>query len=153
MPRKFTKNPNPRDHLLAIQITEQLRQQLITSGLSPQLLVQRFRDWKLGHPDHSYFFARESLPAKGYYLCHAHMVPINTPHELTLWNLHWRLHRRRTSDRYVLYAQGGQAHGILLIAIINDPGAHDLWAASSKEKLAVFEHIAEQFCIFGQLPS
>jgi Toxin YafO, type II toxin-antitoxin system len=76
----------------------------------------------------------------------------NVQDDLARWNHNWRYHRKRTSDRYILYANGGISHGFLLIAIINDPGAHALWNEQNRAVLALMEGIAEQFCIFGRLP-
>lgn len=59
---------------------------------------------------------------------------------------------RRTSDRYLLYAYGGHREGYLLISVIDDPGAHELWAPQNKARRQALEEIAEAFCVFGTIP-
>ena len=81
------------------------------------------------------------------------MVPLNDELALLRWNTAWeRGSGRRTSDRYVLYADGGTREGLLMIWIIDDPGAHDLWLPANKEYLSTLEDVAEQFCVFGRMP-
>ena len=56
-------------------------------------------------------------------------------------------YKLRTSDRYVLYAYEPR-HGYLIIDILDDPGAHDIWMARYT-KLPAYELAATDFCTYG----
>jgi len=143
-----------------VQVTNELSNQLlnrtssagVSDPLEPQLLIEVFREWKSGDEDGSYFFSRDSRPINGKYLHHAHMIPANMQDELAKWDNNWRRHRKRTSDRYILYADGGVSYGFLLIALIDDPGAHKLWNPERRGEVEILEKVAENFANFGLLP-
>jgi len=81
------------------------------------------------------------------------MVPLFVESDLAKWDRAWQLHQaRRTSDRYLFYADGGAHKGFLLIDILNDPGAHDIWKPAYRQMLNAWEGIAEQFIFFGIAP-
>jgi hypothetical protein len=50
----------------------------------------------------------------------------------------------------LLYADGTPAHGYLLIALLADPGAHELW--KDRELVAELERIADDFHFHGTVP-
>ena len=80
------------------------------------------------------------------------MVPANMQDDLAKWDRNWCSYRKRTSDRYILYADGGMSYGFLLIALIEDPGAHELWNPDRRGEVNVLEAVAENFSNFGTLP-
>ena len=117
-------------------------------------MVKAFSEWKSGHPDGQYWFSRDVRGADGN-LYHVHLIPENVPEAREEWDVLWfdkpiRPWLRR-SDRYLLYANGGR-HGYLLIAILEDPGAHKLWTPALKLVRETFEIVAENFVYFGQVP-
>lgn len=137
-----------------VRIAPQLVTQLQADGHDPGQLLSDFEEWKAGHPDDSYIFGHDSLGIGTKYLYHAHMVPLNVQAELQEWDKVWERGRgRRTSDRYLLYAYGGAREGYLLVAVIDDPGAHQLWAPQNRALRANLEQVAEDFCVFGTMPS
>jgi len=136
-----------------VRITPQLVAQLQANGRDPGQLLSDFEAWKAGREDDSYIFGHDSLGIGSKYLYHTHMVPLNDQVALDLWDKVWERGRgRRTSDRYLLYAYGGPREGYLLIAVIDDPGAHELWAPKNNGQRAALEEVAEDFCVFGSIP-
>lgn len=127
-----------------------LSAQILAGGLDPQVLLDDFSDWKDGPPDDHYEFGQDVLGIGSRYLRHVHMAPLNDALAWRVWDNAWRRRGRRTSDRYLFYADGGAREGFLLIAAIDDPGAHAIW-----QQLAVvvqWEAIANDFCVFGIVP-
>jgi len=134
-----------------VALTSQLRQQLLASGTSEEILLNKFSEWKQGPPDDHYWFGRD---VKGTYgLCHVHLIPNNEQDKRAQWDEYWQKgwDSRRKSDRYVLYADGG-IFGYLIIALIEDPGAHKLWENASRSELKKFEAIADDFNQLGLIP-
>ena len=105
-----------------------------------------------GREDDSYFFSRNSAPANGKFLSHVHMVPVNLPEALELWNTNWQRHSRRVSDRYLFYADGGPSNGFLLIAMVDEPGAHEIWNPGRRSEIKTLEEVADRFYHFGEVP-
>ena len=136
-----------------VQLTSQLDAQLIGKPLSPGLLKQRFSDWKDGDEYSSYWFGRDSTDPQTK-LSHVHLVPLNDQVALAEWDRFWRKPRechRRRSDCYLMYACDAK-HGHLLIALLADPGAHNLWKPSHRQLLTSFETVAENFIFAGAVP-
>lgn len=136
----------------SVRIASELAAEIQADGLDPQDLISDFQDWKAGQPDDSYIFGWDVLGIGSTYLYHAHMVPLNVKADLVTWDNAWSLRGRRTSDRYLFYADGGAREGFLLVAVIDDPGAHLIWQAAYKSMRDELEHIAEQFCVYGIVP-
>ena len=136
---------------LIVNVTSQLGTHLTATGQDPEVLKSKFLEWKSGAPDDHYWFSREVIGDFG--LVHVHMIPMNEPEKRAKWDSDWSRHRKRRSDRYLLYADGGSQFGCLLIALIEDPGAHTLWSRAQKSQLSVFEKIADNFVHFRQIPA
>ena len=119
-------------------------------GLTPQDLITDFQDWKSGHPDDHYLFGHDVRGIGSAYLLHAHMAPLTITADKVTWDAAWQKCRKRTSDRYVFYADGGSREGYLLVAVIDDPGAHAIW--QNAVAVSDFEQVAEDFCVFGNTP-
>lgn len=136
--------------MLRVRLTRRLQSQLRACNLDPLQIAKDFADWKCGHPDDHYLFGHDCLGIGSRHLRHVHMVPLNDEQALRRWNHAWERGRgRRTSDRYLLYADGSPREGFLLIAVIDDPGAHELWSASNAARRSSLEQVAEDFCVFG----
>lgn len=128
-----------------------LREKLTSCGLDPEILQADFIDWKSGDEDGSYFFARDGLNRDSKYLAHAHILP-TIQDALDKWNSAWSKHRKRTSDRYLFYVDGGLLFGYLLLDIVDDPGAHHVWK-SEPARVKALEQAAEQFFMSGRMPT
>lgn len=135
-----------------VRLTTALQTQLSDGGLSADTLRQDFSDWKDGLEDDSYFFGKDALNIKSSVLRHVHMVPLFVPEDQQRWDHAWAHHRKRTSDRYLFYADGGLASGFLLIALLDDPGAHGIWASQYRTVLMAWDAVADAFIHFGLCP-
>ena len=133
-----------------VRLTSQLDSQLQLAGNDPNDLIADFQDWKTGAPDNSYTFGEDLLGIGSSYLYHAHMVPVTVAADLTRWSKAWSQRKKRTSDRYLFYANGGMREGYLLIALIDDPGAHAIW--QNQTALQDLEQVADDFCVYGLVP-
>ena len=110
---------------LKVQLASQLITALISTGQSPALLQAKFAEWKSSEPDEHYWFSREVIGDFG--LLHVHMIPQNETERRKQCESDWKNYRKRRSDRYLIFANGGPRLGYLLIDLIEDPGAHLLW--------------------------
>lgn len=137
-----------------VLLTEGLRETLRTSGLDEQHLAKSFADWKTleAQGREHYQFGRDVPGLGNPALRHVHVVPLFTEQAERAWNLAWRRHRERTSDRYLFYADGTPAHGYLLITLINDPGAHVVWRPENRPFVELLEKIADEYHHFGKTP-
>ena len=84
-------------------------------------------------------------------LYHVHMVPRNVPGAQQQWDQDWRRYGRRTSDRYLFYANSGSGRDYLLIDLVDDPGAHQVWDAAYAEYRKELEKTADDFVYFGKV--
>lgn len=140
---------------MTVHVTSALKAQLkAVSPTAEATLIQKFTEWKAGPPDEHYWFSNDKLGDDGK-LRHVHMLPRAKSPDRVKWDAiwaktPWRPWTRR-SDRYLLYADGGR-HGHLLIAILEDPGAHLLWTHAHKKQLADFETVADNFDYNGTVP-
>lgn len=140
-----------RKSLVKVAVAPALQEKLLSQGLDPQVLLEDFKLWKSGDDeDDSYIFARDGLNRNSKYLAHAHMLP-TLEDALNSWNFAWTKHRKRTSDRYLFYVDGGLVYGYLLLDIVDDPGAHNVWK-NEPSKMAALERAAEQFFLSGLIP-
>lgn len=139
---------------MQVRVATPLRAQLAAvSSAAEMALLRSFSDWKAGQPEEHYWFSRDVRGDDGH-LYHVHMVPNNEAKARKDWNSLWFDRPRRPwlrrSDRYLLYANGGQ-YGYLLLALIEDPGAHKLWTPALNAQRLAFEVVAENFVYFGQV--
>lgn len=137
-----------------VLLTEGLREYLRESRLDEETLVQQFRDWKaLAAVGKEHFaFGRDAAGLGNRHLRHVHMVPLFTPVAEQRWTQAWKRRGTRTSDRYLFYADGTPAFGYLLITLINDPGAHQVWQPQYRDFVEMIERIADDFHHHGKTP-
>lgn len=135
-----------------VRLTEALKTQLLAENLNPNVLTQRFSEWKSGDEYSSYLFGKDGLGLKTTVLRHVHLVPIHDLVALSKWNIAWgrKPPGRKTSDRYLFYCDGGANSGYLLIYIVGDPGGHKA-LFDSKPLIDKFEACADQFVNFGTI--
>lgn len=143
-------------------VTAALRAKFIAEGADPADFVTEFEDWKDQWPkyeddfllfgkDGSYVRAR--VHGKPYILRHVHLQPLHGKHRST-WRWLFNNYKRRTSDRHLIYVTC-QAHGTLLIHILNAPTAHAVAKQKTPQDRAVmrlFCTIAENFIDYGEVP-
>jgi len=140
---------------MKVHVTSQLQAQLMAVGPHAQsLLIQKFVEWKNGPEDGHYWFSQNKLGDDGR-LFHVHLIPSNESEARQQWDRLWRRPPvrpwRRRSDRYLLYADG-KRHGYLLIALLEDPDAHNLWLTANKKILQNFVVVADNFDFNGSIP-
>jgi len=140
---------------MKVHVTSQLSAQLLAvSQHAESVLVRKFIEWKSGLEDGHYWFSQNKLGDDGL-LFHVHLIPKNEPAARREWDRFWRgppvRPWRRRSDRYLLYADG-KRHGYLLIALLEDPGAHDLWLPLNRNLLQDFVVVADNFDFNGSVP-
>ncbi|WNO03979.1 hypothetical protein [Rhodoferax mekongensis] len=138
--------------MVKVAITNALRGQMQAWGLDPAELIEDFTTWKSGPEDDHFTFGSNALGRGSKLLHHVHMVPLFVPEAYDQWLVNWENYRPRTSDRYLFYVDGGLAYGYLLIAIINDPGAHAVWQPQYAQYRKDLESIADDFFHFGIIP-
>jgi hypothetical protein len=141
---------------MQVRVTAPLKAQLQAAHPAAEAtLVKKFTEWKSGPPNGHYWFSREVRGDDGH-LYHAHLIPQNVVQDRVQWDALWSGRPRRPwlrrSDRYLLYADSGKLYGYLLIAVLDDPGAHTLWTPSAKVMRESFEIVAENFVYFGHVP-
>lgn len=110
---------------------------------------EEFASYKLGNEFDHQWFCHDVGADPGKYLRHVHFIP-TAPQSEAQWLSDFEdrhRYKNRTSDRYVLYACDPR-HGYLIIDILDDPGAHDLWKARHTH-LPKYELAATDFCTYG----
>jgi hypothetical protein len=135
--------------VIIVNITSQLKQKL-SGSLTPEKLIERFINWKSGEEYSSYWFGHNKIENG---LTHVHMAPVTDGDSKTKWNYWWlnnRPHLRR-SYCYLLYAYD-KLYGYLLIDVLFDPGAHNLWKPNAKQQLENYETVADNFIYNGTFP-
>lgn len=134
-------------------MTSSLARDLSAAELDPNQLMVDFSEWKDHDPDEHYLFGKDGFNAGSNNLRHVHIVPLFVATDQEKWDHAWESrHGRRTSDRYLFYADGGKREGFLLIDILDDPGAHTIWMPAYRGTRQFWEDIAEQFIVFGTVP-
>lgn len=149
---------------IRVRVHRTLQEKLAQPGsaLSKELLAQRFREWiDAGGDDRcSKWFATTKIDPQTQ-VSHVHMAPVQPCTDTDNWFELWDLgdpaktakpkpYRRseRTSDCYLMYAFGGDRHGYLLIDVLFDPGAHDLWSTDDgKELQDIYAEITHRFLV------
>lgn len=135
---------------MSVWILGALFDTLADRALDPELLRKSFENFKAGDEFQHVLFCHDRGADPGCYLSHVHFIPTDQAEQAKWLSEYNNRHRRklRTSDRYVLYAQSS-TFGILLIDILDDPGAHSLWE-NRRTKLAGYEKTASDFCTHGR---
>jgi len=147
---------------LATSFTAVLREQLMALGEDPANFAAEFDRWKArgddGEFDHYLFgkdgaYARPPVGGIHYTLRHVHLAPLSNPLARQDWDVAWRRRSRKTSDRALVYVTDS-VHGHLLVAILDEPGAHDVAAMQTPEDAKIMRQlamVAEQFINFGKI--
>ncbi len=128
-----------------------LQEAFATESIDAQHFIGLFLQWKQDGEDESYFFGKDALNLQSSLVRHVHMVPLSTPDALAAWDTNWQRHRKRVSDRFLFYVDGG-IHGYLLLYIVNDPGAHEFLSkkdAANQLVRSAIEAMADEFYHFG----
>lgn len=140
---------------MIVEMTRQLQQNLIQNQANPQELLDVFREWKTAGQsgeDDFYEFGKDttyiapSVNGEPYILRHVHLVPLLDMAQLAKWDKNWQNHRRRTSDRALVYVQDNQR--FLLIDILPEPFAHEICQMKTpqdKQLMEIFAQIAEKY--------
>lgn len=138
------------------QASTKLIDSFLAAGLDEihvQEFIRDFDFWKSFPAEvETDVFARDGANRGSSYLRHVHIVPLNDKEALARWNRNYENGDGNRSDRYLFYVNGGAAFGYMLLAVINDPGAHNIWAPENKDLLAEFERLAEDFYYNGVVP-
>ncbi len=143
-------HPLPATALKAC-ISPWLQEAFSAENINAQHFIDRFVQWKHSGEDESYFFGKDALNLHSCMVRHVHMVPISTPNALAAWDTNWQRRRKRVSDRFLFYVDGGR-HGYLLLYIVNDPGAHEFLSSKDSANQAVqrvIQVMADEFYHFG----
>jgi Toxin YafO, type II toxin-antitoxin system len=119
-------------------------------------LVSDFQEWKgfgpSGEDDHK-VFGKDGANRDERYVRHVHLIPASDPAKRKQWETAFERFRKRTSDIYLVYADGTPAHGYLLIDQLLDPGAHDIWSPVYKSTRLAWQAMADAFIHFGTVPA
>jgi hypothetical protein len=135
-----------------VHVASALREKLDIIAGAADALAAEFALWKSGGEDDHYDFGKDGLDLRSKVLYHVHLVPKNVPEAQDAWDKAWERYGKRTSDRYLFYAYGGQRLGWLLLDVIDDPGAHEVWEDAFREYRQQLEAWAQDFTDFGTLP-
>jgi mRNA interferase YafO len=117
--------------------------------------VESFTEWKAagGGEDDAYEFGKDSayinpkVNGANNVLRHVHLVPIVDQRQAAKWDKKWEQHSRRTSDRVLVYVDD-QGKRFLLIAVLEEPDAHDIAqmkSSGNKRRMELFAAVAEAF--------
>lgn len=147
---------------MATSFTAVLRNQLIQLAEDPANFAAEFDRWKAegeaGEFD-SLLFGKDSAyiaPAVAglpNVLRHVHLVPLFDARTKELWIKRWQRRSRKTSDRALVYVSD-QAHGHLLIYILQEPLAHEIASMKTPEHWRLmhqFAKVAEHFIQTGRI--
>lgn len=152
---------------MKVQLTGYLREELSLlhttpdQFLDPDQFVLEFAEWKSSGSDGEFdyfYFGKDSEYARPMIngvrvLRHVHLAPFDDTAGFAEWNRDWRKYRRRKSDTALVYADGGR-HGFLLIAILWEPGAHEVAEMKTQESADAmngFANVADQFIFDGTI--
>lgn len=111
--------------------------------------LEQFKLWKAEGADSHYLFGKDGYFVFPKQLKHVHLVPLLDTESLANWNKNWRYRSRRTSDRFLIYAQDSNRY--LLIAILPEPVAHTfvkMDTPESKQAMEIFAKAAEDFIYY-----
>lgn len=142
------------------QATAYLRAQLISLGHAERAFCDAFHAWKSSFPSGEYsspLFGKDgaytSPKLQGGDLRHVHLAPVADQAALARWLTQHRRRGRKVSDRVLVYASSDYS-GHLLIAILDEPGAHDIARMATPEDAQIMRRlarIADDFLCFGKV--
>lgn len=132
---------------MAVKITRALQKLLEADGLAADELCKQFATWKATDEYGSYFFGKDSayttplVDGEKYRLRHVHLVPMLDKKQLAAWNRAFRLAKRKTSNRVLIYADDSRGD-FLLIFILSEPTAHEIALMKQPTHKALMEGFA-----------
>jgi len=138
------------------KITSQLQLKLAQPGLNfplnEQDLILEFTHWRQYGPASNTWFGRTIGSEPPDKLMHTHFAPYDHA-KLQTWLFYHekKSYHKMGSTGYVLWAND-PAHGDLLIDVIIEPDAHDLWTKAEKATLEGYLIVADNFCFNGTVP-
>ena len=147
----------------AVAMTRALAQQLVKTGVNPDLFREDFAEWKTDWSNHefdSFYFGKDgayvapNVGGRRYCLKHVHLQPIADPRDVRDWQRNFARGGRRVSDRCLVYAEKKAEGPYLLIAILDEPNAHDIAAmrtAEHRKLMEEFADIADQFITYDEI--
>lgn len=145
---------------MVVKITGILKNFLDEDNLNIEEFCARFASWKLSLDEYSsYFFGKDSAyvqPTVGgdkYILRHVHIVPILDLKKRSEWDKFFRLNKRKTSDRVLVYVSD-KKDNFLLIAILAEPNGHIIASMENKKHKEIMEYfamVAEAFISDGEI--
>jgi hypothetical protein len=134
------------------QASSQLTAAFIAQNISLNDFILDFDYWKaLPGDQETDVFGRDGANRGSKYFRHVHIVPLHDAAALARWDDNFENGRRKKSNRYLFYVDGGPAYGYLLLAIIDDPiaagdeGAHEIWKPHNADLLAELNALADDF--------
>lgn len=118
-------------------------------------LVADFLDWKNGDEDGHRLFARDARNRDELDVRHVHLMPASDPIKRKKWIDAYKRFGKRTSNIYLIYADGTPAYGYLLIDVLHDddPGAHAIWEAKYKPTRSTWQDMANRFRFSAATPT
>lgn len=137
---------------MKISCTQLLTDYAQENHLDLARFIQLFEQWKMQGEDESYFFGKDSYFIVPSNLKHVHLVPILNQNSLSQWNKNWEKGSRRTSDRFLIYAEDNERY--LLIAILPEPTAHafvKMETPQSKTLMSLFSQVADDFIYYDNI--
>lgn len=152
--------PPPRK-IPKVQLTELLRNILVSDGYDTDEFARYFARWKALGPAGEFsdpYFGKDGEYAKPMrggrrVLRHVHLPPERDPDQLTDWERKAARRSRKTSDTALIYAYDPQ-HGFLLIFFAREPHGHTLAAMHTTAAAQLMEQLAdaaEQFIHYGSI--
>ena len=137
---------------IKIFATTEFVQDFKSNNWNLSIFQQEFAKWKHYGENSSYTFAHDKGDPPRY-LRHAHLAPEGEGERLLEWKIHWdnpKWRHLRKSDRGIFYAHARQQEYIL-IGLLEDPGAHEIWKKHGRPLRLKWEDHAEQFCVFNKI--
>lgn len=145
-----------------VYITKVLKTTLESQSVDVTAFQFAFANWRHNWPQNEYtneFFGKDVpyqtplVDGQKNILRHVHITPIAELEERRKWYYFFRLRKKKTSDRHLVYVNGGPL-GYLLIDILEEPYAHKIALMETREDAQVmrtFAKIAEEFLIDGTI--
>lgn len=138
-----------------VEWTPMLEESLGNDQAKINQLVADFLEWKNGDEDAHKVFGRDGRNRDELDVRHVHLMPVSNPAERKKWVEAYKKFRKRTSNIYLIYADGTPTHGYLLIDVLHDddPGAHAIWDVRYKPTRSIWQAMANQFKFSAVVPT
>ena len=138
---------------MATKYTKALANQLTSIGASPVIFSAEFDDWKarcaiseLAEFENFLFgkdgaYASPKVNSIPYQLRHVHLVPLKDAERISLWKKFFKLKKRKTSNRVLVYASTTNGDH-LLIYILDEPDAHKIAEMTTSDDKTLMKQLA-----------